>query len=120
MRGDKRIEDGKKTIGQFIDGKFVAEITRAVNNLPLKLYSNCEGALNGTYTVKLDDYDLRCEFRNDSIVVEQSNCLLAKRGTGETVGGELKLDKRNKQGIFITEDRSIYHIDLETKRVKRF
>ena len=108
------------TIGTFKNGRFVPKVIRRVSGVPVEMDETHVGPLNGTYTVELIDYDLTCAFENDELVPRQADCLLKKRNAEETYKGKLTVEKSESRCVFITEDRIIFTIDIESRRIAIF
>ena len=115
----KREIEGRITHGTFQNGKFVTKVTKWVGNWLVELEESYTGALNGRYTVKLKEHDLECQFSKNEIVPRQEDCLLSKRGADETHTGQLVLESSKRVCLFITEDRSVYKIDTDSRNIDR-
>ena len=112
-------KDNKSTPGTFKNGVWVPMTIREVCGVPVELNESHIGPLNGTYIVKLIDYDLTCAFKNNELVPKQKPCLLKRRDDEDTYKGELLLEKEKQKFFFITENRVFYTIDIKSRKIEK-
>jgi len=116
----KRIKDGETKLGSFKSGEFVARVIKKIKGMTIEVDDTGAEVVDGKATLKVGDYELECEFKQNEIVHKQKNCLLRKRGFDEVHIGKLEMTGGGSKGVLKTIGMNFFLINIADENVSMF
>jgi hypothetical protein len=109
--------NGKVVKGGLVNGKFVTNEERLINNFVVKGELIDGDLFVGKGVILSDCFQLTCEFI-DAVLIKDSGCILRDISKGVEYEGRLALDKRSEKGFFISNEKDTFKVNLPKKKIR--